>query len=125
VLWVDRLTSEPPISTGITEMTKTLVLATIASATLIASAASAHGRQAVAIGAGARVSPTVAVGAGAGVGGLARAGLGVNASSRGGLLNVQGAARTPAANVAAGVEVGGRGEVVSLDMGAFSGGVGH
>jgi hypothetical protein len=91
-------------------MTKTIViLAALASTTLFANAASAHGR-------GSNTShstPGLVVGVGAKVGG------------RSGLLSVGAGVHTPVANVGLGVQALGHGQLLSLDLGAFNGGVGH
>jgi hypothetical protein len=100
-------------------MTKTII-AVAAIATLFAGAASAHGRQPAHL-----AQPAVAVGVGAKVGSVATAGLGATVASHNSLLNVQTVAKTPLA-VGLGAQVGGRnGELLSLDLGAFSGGVGR
>ncbi len=103
-------------------MSKIVMLAAIASATLFAGAASAHGRGSnyghsapvVSAGVGAKVAPLgTALGVGAAVGG------------RGGLLNVQAGVHTPLANVGLGVQALNHGQLLGLDLGAFSGGVGR
>jgi hypothetical protein len=103
-------------------MSKIVMLAAIASATLFAGAASAHGRGSnpghgapiVSAGVGAKVAPL-----GTGLG------LGATVGGRGGLLNVGAGVHTPVANVGLGVKALDHGQLLNLDLGAFSGGVGR
>jgi hypothetical protein len=127
VLQGDRLRREPPIQTdrgplGDCKMSKIVMLAAVASATLFTGAASAHGR-------GSNYghnAPIVSAGVGAKVAPLGtQLGLGATVGGRGGLLNVQTGLHTPVANVGLGVSALSHGQLLNLDLGAFSGGVGR